>query len=180
MKHDITLITGNPNKVRDISDLMGIELKRLDLDLPEIQSTDVAEVVKFKAIEAYKQVKSPVLVDDAGLTFEHWDNLPGALIKFFITNVGCDGLIEMMRGVKDRNCYMECAMAYCDQDGAKVYVGRVDGTVALEQRGTNGWGYDTIVIPNGETTTCAEMTGEKYWKYSSRKRAVDILKQELK
>lgn len=175
----MTLVTGNPNKVKDIGLLLGVELERSDMELTEIQSMDVAEVVKHKAIEAYEALQLPVLVDDAGLTFEHWGQLPGALIKHFITNVGCDGLVEMLGRAENRNCYMECAMAYCDENGPQVFVGRVDGTVAHEQRGTNGWGYDTIVIPTGETQTCAEMEGEKYWKYSSRQRAVDVMKTEL-
>ncbi len=180
MKQHIALVTGNPNKVKDIGLLLGVELNRSDIELTEIQSMDVAEVVKHKAIEAYEKLQRPVLVDDAGLTFEQWGSLPGALIKHFIVEVGCDGLLDMLGDAENRNCYMECAMAYCDENGAQVFVGRVDGTISHEQRGTNGWGYDTIVIPNGESLTCAEMEGEKYWRYSSRQRAVDVMKDGLK
>lgn len=180
MKQDITIITGNPNKVKDMSYLLGRELSRSELDLVEIQSTNAAEVAKHKAIDAYAQLQKPVLVDDTSLTFEHWGTLPGALIKYFMTEVGCDGMLEMLAGTTNRNCYMECAIAYCDENGPRLFVGRVDGTVATEQRGTNGWGYDTIFIPNGETMTCAEMEGGKYWSYSARHRAVEALKEGLR
>lgn len=179
MKKDITIVTGNPNKVKDIGHLLGLELSRSDIELTEIQSTDVAEVAKHKAIEAYAKLKRPVLVDDAGLTFEQWGKLPGAFIKYFIEEVGGDGILAMLQNAESRDCYMECAMAYCDENGPQIFIGRVDGTVATEQRGTNGWGYDTIVVPNGESMTCAELEGEKYWYYSSRQRAVNNLKEGL-
>ena len=117
MNKDIAVVTGNPNKVKDIGHLLGLELSRSDLELTEIQSTDVAEVVKHKAIEAYAKLKRPVLVDDAGLTFEQWGKLPGAFIKYFMDEVGSDGILAMLQGAETRNCYMECAMAYCDEHG---------------------------------------------------------------
>ena len=169
----ITLITGNPHKLRDISDRIGLELLRRDINLPEIQSTDVVEVATEKAKEAYARLGVPILIDDASLTFNHWKTLPGALIKFFMTNVGANGLLDMLKGAEDRRCVMDCVLVYYDQEGPQIFHGRTNGFVSEEVRGDHGWGYDTIVIPEGEEQTCAELTGEKYWHYSSRQRAID-------
>lgn len=104
--HEITLISGNLNKVNDLSQLLGLKLKHKDIELVEIQSTNVVDVIKHKAREAYAKLGSPVLVDDAGLTIEHWGKLPGALIKYFITEIGLAGILEML-GDAPRDAYME-------------------------------------------------------------------------
>jgi len=173
-----TLITGNLDKLNELKGLLGIDMDHHKIDLTEIQETDVAKVAETKAEEAYGIIKAPVIVDDTALTIKSWGNLPGALIKWFIDNVGTDGIAQKLNGAGEP-AYVETALAYCDENGAKVFVGRVEGTIASEPRGENGFGYDNIFIPNGDSKTFAEMTSAEKAKISMRAIAAGKLREFL-
>ena len=157
-KNEIILITGNESKVREYERLLGMQLGHQKLDLPEIQATDVREVAMQKATHAYQIVGKPCLVDDSGLTIHAWGELPGALIRWFIDNVGTTGILKMLTEDQSRAATVTTAIGYCDQNGPKVYVGQLKGTIAHEPAGDNGFGYDEIFIPNSYTTTVAQMS----------------------
>ena len=178
MSQDITLITGNLNKVRELSSLLGIELQNEKIDLPEIQSTDVVEVVKAKAEAAYEIARKPILVDDTGLTIRAWGNMPGALIKWFIDNVGAAGVIEML-GEKDRAAFAATALGFCDENGSQIFVGKVQGKVADKPRGENGFGFDPFFIPDGAEKTLAEMTADEKNSVSPRAMAAAEMRETL-
>jgi XTP/dITP diphosphohydrolase len=178
MKQIITLITGNLNKVEELSRLLGVKLDRENIDLSEVQTTSVTEVAKVKAEAAYKIVKKPVLVDDTGLTIRAWGELPGALIKWFIDNVGNVGIVEMI-GDNDRAAFAATALGYCDENGSQVFYGTVDGKVAEKPRGENGFGFDAIFIPNGSNKTFAEMTSDEKDLFSSRAIAATKMRKFL-
>jgi XTP/dITP diphosphohydrolase len=176
---NLTLITGNLGKVAEFERLLGFEFDHQKIDLPEIQTTDVREVVRAKAQLAYEKLGSPVLVDDAGLVIKAWGELPGALIKWFIDNVGNDGIIGML-GNSSRAAYVITALGYCDENGAKIFTGITEGKIADTPRGENGYGYDAIFVPTGQTKTFAEMTSKEKDKISMRAKAVKQLKLALK
>lgn len=178
MKQKITLLTGNSHKVKELSRLLGVELNHQKIDLPEIQSTSVAEVAKVKAEEAFQIVKKPVLVDDTGLAIRAWNNLPGALIKWFIDNVDCAGIIEML-GEKNRSAFASTALGFCDKNGSRVFVGEVSGKISDIPRGENGFGFDPIFIPDNASKTLAEMTGEEKDWFSSRAMAAAKMREFL-
>jgi XTP/dITP diphosphohydrolase len=175
----LTLITGNYGKVAEFERLLGVEIDHKKIDLPEIQSTDVREIAKIKAQTAYGQLLTPAFIDDTGLTIEEWGELPGALIKWFLDNVGNDGIIKMLASSASRKARVTTAIGYCDQDGVRVYTGELFGTIADEPRGDNGFGYDAIFIPDGYKTTFAEMTSEEKDNISMRAIAADLLRKDL-
>lgn len=158
---DLTLITGNPGKAREFSQLLGFEVRAEKLPLPEIQSTDVEEVAILKAETAYAHLKRPVFVDDTGLYIHAWGQLPGALIAWFLDNVGNEGILRMLHSWDRREATVKTALGYCDSNGARVFTGELPGTIAHSLRGENGFGYDPIFIPKGQGKTFAEMTQEE-------------------
>jgi len=79
----ITFITGNQKKADHLSRLIGMGVEHIKLDLDEIQSLSLREVVEHKARQAYEKVRKPVLVEDVALEFEEFGKLPGPFIKFF-------------------------------------------------------------------------------------------------
>jgi XTP/dITP diphosphohydrolase len=176
---NLTLITGNLGKVAEFERLLGFEFNHEKIDLSEIQTTDVREVVRHKAQLAYEKLGSPVLVDDAGLVIKAWGELPGALVKWFIDNVGADGIIKML-GDSPRAAYGIVALGYCDEDGARVFTGIAEGKISDMPRGENGLAYDKIFIPTGHSKTFGEMTGTEKDMVSMRARAVEQLKLALK
>ncbi|ABW12032.1 non-canonical purine NTP pyrophosphatase, rdgB/HAM1 family [Parafrankia sp. EAN1pec] len=175
----VTLITGNAGKAREYASLLGIGVAATTMDLIEIQSLDVAKVVKYKAEDAYTKLHSPVLVDDTGLALHAWNGLPGALIAWFLDTVGTRGLLSMAAGVADRSAAVTTALGYADDTGVRVFTGTVHGILTTEPRGNGGFGYDTVFAPAGATLTFAEMSSEQKNAISHRRLAVDALRKGL-
>lgn len=175
----VTLITGNRHKVKEFERMLGLELKAKKIDLPEIQDTDVSVVAKAKAQMAYDQLQRPVVVDDSGIYLHAWGKLPGALVFWFVDIVGVKGILKMLDGWDNRGATAEVAVAYCDKNGPRVFTGTLDGTVAPEPRGLEGFGYDVIFIPTGHTKTRGEMTPEERDPGSPRRAAIEQLREFL-
>ncbi len=176
----IALITGNAGKVAEISRLLGVEVYGQKVPLPEVQATDVREVARAKAQAAYDQLKQPVLVDDTGLYIHAWGELPGALIAWFLDNVGCEGVLKMLEGWDDRSAHVVTALGYCDEHGVQVFDGELNGSIASEIRGENGFGYDPIFVPEGGDQTFAELTHEQKDSISMRAIAAGKLRGALR
>ena len=113
---NITFITNTPGKVVEAQEILGSGFKVVGkiVDLDEIQTIDGKEVVEKKAKEAYAILKGPVLVEDTSLYFNAWKGLPGALARWFLDSVGCEGICKMMKEEQDRTGYAESAVAYYD------------------------------------------------------------------
>lgn len=171
-------VTGRAEKAREAGRL-GIRFERVDLELPEPQALDPAEVVEGKAREAYARVKRPVLVEDSGLSIHAWGGFPGALVKWLERSAGLEAIALMLDSFPDRSAAATCAAAFFD--GARILMGRgeVAGSIAASPRGGGGFGWDSLFIPNGAERTFAEMTGEEKDRVSHRRRAWEALARQL-
>ncbi len=175
-------VTSNPNKIREAAEILGVELHGIALDLPELQSLDLAQVAVAKAAsarEALNNPDSPVLVEDSGLVFEAWNGLPGALTKWFLESVGNEGLLKMLSAESDRSARAVCAVAVATADGSVCdFTGVVEGEIPLEPRGDGGFGWDPIFVPKGSSLTYAEL-GLGKQKDSHRARALHAAREAL-
>ena len=175
-------VTTNEHKRREVQEILGVELERADLDLPEIQAIDPAEVASEKARaarEALGTPKAPVLVEDSGLMVDAWDGFPGALTKWLMQSVGNDGLLRMLGPNDDRSARAVCVVALAEADGTvRTFRGEVPGTLASEPRGEGGFGYDPVFVPEGSSLTYAEM-GEGKNADSHRARAFRAVREWL-
>jgi XTP/dITP diphosphohydrolase len=161
-------VTTNEHKRREVERILGVELEGAalgDRDVPEIQSLGFDEVAAAKALaarEALSRPSRPVLVEDSGLLVGAWNGLPGPLTKLFLSAVGNAGLLRMLASEGDRSATAICAVAVAGADGGvRVFRGEVTGKVAPEPRGTGGFGYDAIFVPDGGALTYAELGDEK-------------------
>ena len=175
-------VTSNPNKAREAAEILGVELKSVALDLHEPQGLDVAEVAAAKAIAARKALNDPdhpVLVEDSGLVIEAWNGLPGALTKWFLQSVGNEGLLRMLSAEENRSARAVCAVAVAAADGSvHTFVGEVGGSIAPELRGSEGFGWDPIFVPEGYMETYAELGALKQ-RDSHRARALKAARAGL-
>ena len=178
----IALITGNAGKAAEYAAMLGIEVTAAKADLTEVQSLDVAHVAARKAADAFAQLGEPALVDDTGLSIHAWNGLPGALVAWFLDTVGRQGILDMAAGLTDRRATVVTALGYADATGVRVFQGTVDGSLATEPRGTSGFGYDAIFIPDSDSThrTYAQMTSEEKNKISHRRRPVQAMRNGLR
>src|SRR3712207_9154323 len=177
-------VTTNESKRREARRILGVELEGVALgprDVPEVQSLNFAEVAAHKARAAREALgfpPYPVLVEDSGLVLGAWNGLPGALTKWFLASVGNEGILGMLCG-RERGARAVCAVAVSGTGGdVCVFEGVVEGEVAPEPRGEEGFGWDTIFVPLGGRLTYAEM-GERKHEDSHRARAFRQVREWL-
>jgi non-canonical purine NTP pyrophosphatase (RdgB/HAM1 family) len=150
------------------------------MDLLEIQSLDVATIIEYKAREAFQQVRSPVLVEGSSLQFVAWGKLPGPFIKWFLAEVGPDGLCRLLDGTPERSAVASIHFGVYDGQAFHAFAGASEGSIALTPRGSHGFGWDSIFIPRGYHKTWAEMTEEEAQATSIRTIALTKLEAYLK
>ena len=175
----VVYITGNEAKAKYMSEFFELPLERKKLDLQEIQSFDLREIVTDKVHRAYEMVRGPVIVEDISLSFPALGGLPGPFIKWFLDTVGNDGMCKMLDTYQDRTAIGAVAYAYKDDSGTMIFYHEVEGSVPSEPRGEQGFGWDPIFIPNGHEETWAEMTQEKKHQTSMRQKPLEALKQHI-
>jgi non-canonical purine NTP pyrophosphatase (RdgB/HAM1 family) len=179
MKQELTFITGNSAKAKYLAEYFHLPIAHKKLDVPEIQSLDLREVVEAKAKSAYAILGSPVLVEDVSVTFTALKRLPGPLIKWFLETLGNDGLCKLLDGYDDRSAVAEVMFGFCDgEDSGEVHIfhGRVEGHISANPRGETKFGWDPVFIPSGQSEeTWAEMSGDEKHATSMRKPALEQL-----
>ncbi len=160
--------TGNQEKVKEAEAILEIPIKIINLDLDEVQSLDLEYVARKKAEEAFEKVKEPVIVDDVGVKIDVLNGFPGPLVKFFLNSLGHQKLLELFKNESNRSVTVQNAIGFHDGKSVRVFIGEFRGTIAEEERGNDGWGFDVVIIPEGETKTLAELGTEHKNKMSHR------------
>jgi non-canonical purine NTP pyrophosphatase (RdgB/HAM1 family) len=154
---DLVFITGNQHKADFLKRWIGFPIEHQSVDLEELQSLDLREVVEHKARQAYDLVKRPVLVEDISLTFDAMGRLPGTYIKWFVEELGMDGLADLAQRLANQGATASILYAYYDGTDMHVFPGEMHGTIIAEQRGTGGFGFAAIFMPDGYDLTMAEL-----------------------
>ena len=180
----LVFLTSNAGKAREAAALLGRPIAARALDLPEIQSLDFAEVVTAKALAAAERLGVPVLVEDSGLALPAWKGYPGPLTKFAVGAVGEAGFARLAHAWGDPRAARPSRRSASpgrarSRTTSSSPSGRVAGSLAPEPRGANGFGWDVIFVPEGETRTFAEMSAEEKNARSHRARAFAELVRRL-
>ncbi len=153
-------ITGNQSKADYLAKTLGIQLEHHKVDLDEIQSKSLEEIVTHKVKQAYDILQKPVLVEDVSLGFDALGGLPGPFIKFFVeAEDGLEKLCRLLDGFDNRSAEAACVFGYYDGEQLELFRGSLRGTIAEQPRGENGFGWDKIFCPEGYGgKTRAELT----------------------
>jgi non-canonical purine NTP pyrophosphatase (RdgB/HAM1 family) len=177
---DLVFVTSNESKRREAEAVLGFSLCHRALDLVEPQSLDLHEVVRSKAAAGFELVKAPVLVEDTGLELLGLGGFPGPLIRWLLASVGASGICRIAYAFGDPRAVARCVA--CATDGSETVVGEgaVFGSIALEPRGTGGFGWDVAFIPDdGDGRTYGEMGDDEKNAISHRRRAFIALRDAL-
>lgn len=118
-------------------------------------------------------------MEDAGICFAAWNQLPGTFIKFFLKEVGTQGLLDMLQAFPNRKAEARCCVAFFDGQETHFFIGTVEGEITPEIRGASPFGRDPIFLPLGQEKTFGEMSEEEKNQISHRKRAREQLKEFL-
>ncbi|SDW59309.1 XTP/dITP diphosphohydrolase [Saccharopolyspora shandongensis] len=159
-------------------------------EFPEAPETGATfeENAVAKAADAAKATGLPAIADDSGIAVDALNGMPGVLSarwsgKHGDDQANLDLLLGQLEDVPDerRGAAFVSASALVLPDGAETVVrGEWRGTVIREERGANGFGYDPIFVPEGETRTSAELSPEEKDADSHRGRALRLLLPALR
>jgi XTP/dITP diphosphohydrolase len=193
----LVLATLNPHKVTELSRILdgaggpGVSLTSL-ADFPG--APDVAEtgatfvenaLLKARAIAAFTGL--PAVADDSGICADALNGMPGVLSARWSGRHGDDAanlelVLDQVRDVPDerRGAAFVCAAAAATPKGRGLVAdGVVVGTLTRAPRGSNGFGYDPIFVPLGDSRTTAEMSAVDKDAISHRGQAFRALARRL-
>jgi non-canonical purine NTP pyrophosphatase (RdgB/HAM1 family) len=176
---DFTFITGNAQKLEYLQKWLGTPVKHQKIDLDEIQSLDPHAVADHKVRQAYEIVGGPVLIDDVSLVFTAMGHLPGTFIKWFIDDLGLPGLYDLAGRLEHQKATCSITYALFDGETIQYFEAEQNGTIADVPRGTNGFGWNAIFIPDGTPLTYAEMDDATFAEWNIRAHAVKKLRVYL-
>jgi XTP/dITP diphosphohydrolase len=183
---ELIFATGNPNKGVEIQAIMpkGITIKTLkdlqcDDDIPETADT-LEGNAELKATYVYKKFGVNCFADDTGLEVEALNGMPGVHSARYAGNHRSDKdniqlLFSELEDKASRKARFRTVIHLNLDNNTYQFEGIVNGHIALEKQGTNGFGYDPVFIPEGETRTFAEMQLSEKNTMSHRARAFQKL-----
>jgi XTP/dITP diphosphohydrolase len=185
----VVLATRNEGKLRELARILGTEVRLVGLDafdgapdVPETGATFEANaLLKARAVAAYSGL--PAVADDSGLCVDALNGMPGVLSARWAGQHGADQanlelVLAQVADVPDgrRGARFVCAAALVDpKAGEWVVTGEMAGRLIRAPRGSGGFGYDPIFLPDGFDLTTAEMTPEAKDAISHRGRAFRAL-----
>ena len=188
----------NPGKVREIADLLtpfgAAIVSAAELGLPEPEETgdSFRENAELKARAAANGANLPALADDSGLVVAALGGAPGIHsarwaggardFSAAIRRVE-DGLAEAgaETGAERRAAHFACVLSLCWPDNhCESFAGAVHGSLIWPPRGSRGFGYDPIFVPEGESRTFAELSAPEKDCISHRGRALTMIRQAVR
>jgi len=170
--------TSNIHKFQEAKKVLAeydIAAAMIKMNLLEIQDDDIQNIAKASVRDAVKKCRLPVIVEDAGLFIKALNGFPGPYSSYVNRTIGVDGILKLMRNIKDRNAYFLSVIAFSDPNKEEIifFLGKVEGSIAYEARGESGFGFDPVFIPiEGNGRTFAEMSTEEKNRFSHRARAL--------
>lgn len=147
--------------------MLGPGVEAVALDLPEIQSLDLREVLEAKAEEARHRLGgAAVVVEDVSLETTAWGGLPGPFVKWMLERMGAEALARAARAA-DRDAgrseaewgatVVRSGLLYRDGERRVFAEGVVPGRLVAPPRGSHGFGFDPVFEPEGGSRTFAEL-----------------------
>lgn len=174
------LVTGNLGKIAEARLALGGDVATEVLDLPEIQTLDYLEIARGKADEAWRRLGRPLIVEEAGLDLAAFHGFPGPLVKWMLRTVGPEGIARSAVALGDVHATARCVLLYKDGEHEIVADGKTEGTLVLPGRGTHGFGWDPVFLPDGSAFTFAELTAVEKDAVSHRGKAWRAMSEALK
>jgi XTP/dITP diphosphohydrolase len=161
-----------------LPEILGLKLEVHPMHLTEIQDLNLDNIVKHKVMEAFAEVKKPVIVEDVGLFLDAWNGFPGPFIKFIEEIVGYEKMLKMLENKENRAVTARVAVAYHDGKSVHIFHGEMKGTVA-RNLSDRGWGFIPILIVDEKGTRYSDLTTKEQHALSHRGKAFRKLKAFL-
>ena len=170
-------ITGNKGKFKEAKIMLrplNIKLIQTDIGYPEIQASDLKEIVLFSINFCNERLKSPFFLEDSGLFIDELNSFPGPYSRYIQDTIGNDGILKLLLNVNNRSAYFKSIVGLY-KNGPHIFEGISRGIISNEILGHGGFGYDPIFIPEKSPKSFGEMTTIEKNKFSHRGRALEKL-----
>jgi XTP/dITP diphosphohydrolase len=183
----LVFATNNPNKLREINHILGDSFQLLSLtdlkiedDIPENEPTLEGNAL-HKARHINRLVNMDVFADDTGLEIDALNGRPGVHSARFAgeakdSNANIDKVLGLLGSETDRRARFRTVIALIIDGKEFLFEGTAEGKIINEKRGNEGFGYDPVFVPEGETRTFAEMPLSEKNLISHRSRAFEKLR----
>ena len=186
----VVCASANPHKVAEIFDLVGgvIELAARPKDLADVAETETTLIgnARLKATVVGRATNQPALADDTGLEVDALNGQPGVFTARFAGPGATDEqnrhkLLDALNQNSNRSARFRTVILLLWPDGKEIICeGVCEGSIAPEQRGDRGFGYDSVFVPAaGDGRTFAQMSVEEKHQYSHRAIAFRLLAKRL-
>ena len=153
MNKRVVFLTGNPHK-KEIAGTVfseyGLEVEAHDIDLEEIQETDIEKIALWSAKEGAKRLNMPVIKTDVGFSIDALNGFPGAFGKYVFPQLGADGLLRLMAGKTNRHATSIEVLAFATPDGKTKTWTRVQDLEILTAPKGVGSAMEQIMVVSGE------------------------------
>ena len=188
----IVVASGNQGKIKEFKEMLepeGYTVKSLSdfPDMPEVEETGTTfhdnAIIKAQAVTDRYGITA--ISDDSGLEIDALDKKPGVMSARWLGHdtsydVKNQKVLDLLKDKKDRTCRYVCAIAITRvNEEPVVFEDTVECEVALEAKGSNGFGYDPIIYYAPSGKTMAEMSKEEKNSISHRGKAVRTLEAWL-
>lgn len=183
--------SSNEHKLAEINSILPhgfqlISLKEIHFheEIPETADTIEGNAIQ-KATFLADKMNIPCFADDSGLIVPSLNGEPGVYSARYAgpqrdANDNMDLVMSKLKQQSDRSAYFITVIALYIHHKVHLFEGKIDGTIIDEKRGSNGFGYDPIFVPNGSNKTFAEMTTEEKSALSHRGKALAKMTEYLK
>lgn len=173
------LVTGNAGKLAEARRIVGSGLESIALDLPEIQSRDLEEVLVAKADAARTAAGGAIVVEETGLELSALGGFPGPFVRWMLEAVGAAGIARCALALGDARAVARCALLAIDGERRLFAEGATTGHLILPPRGEGGFGWDSVFVPTGEQRTYGEMSDAEKDAIGHRGRAWRVLLEQV-
>ena len=186
-RHHVLLATQNAGKVVELQRILGGAVELVPIDGAYVPGPETGATFEdnalAKALEGARATGLPTVADDSGLAVDAMHGMPGVLSARWAGRHGQDTanlelLLAQLVDVPDerRGAGFVCAAAYALPDGRTAVVrGELRGTLIRAPRGSGGFGYDPLLVPDGLNVTTAELAAEDKDRISHRGQAFRLL-----
>ncbi len=178
----ILFISGNRHKYMEIEPIAsrhGYSLELYPGHKLEIQADDLELIAENAALNAYRYLRKPLLVEDAGLFIKVLGGFPGPYSNYVYRKLGTRGILKLMQGAGNRDAYFESAAVIIYKPCFISVKARTNGVITMAERGSGGFGFDPIFQPEDSRKTFAEMSIAEKNKYSHRAKSVEATLSKL-
>ena len=198
MKKQFVFATNNKHKLEEISSILGDQIKLLSLsdigcfdEIPEDHDT-LEGNAEQKAFHIFNKYHLDCFADDTGLEVEALHGKPGVhsarysedeapkINKEFRHEANIKKLLREMQGKLNRSAQFRTIICLVENGRSNFFEGKIKGQIIDKKKGTSGFGYDPVFIPDNYFLTFAELNMDEKNKISHRAKAIEKLVEYLK